>query len=282
MVNPDPEKKAVYYHYNPSRSAAVFKQLIGSYDGFIQSDAYIAYTSQNQQYQHTCALCWVHTRRLFASTLKNGDYMKGSEGYEIIERTVSSMADIFKIEKETRNLYNSSIEMDASSFIELRKKKTLPIIKKLTKYIAKHKKSISVDSSIKGAMGYYLNHIDDLKAYLECELLTPGNQISEQKVKSIINWRNNSLFAGSTAGAETGAVLSSLIQTAKMNGIEPTAYIKYLMKIVEENRGKESDVNDYSNHLPFNLSDDILMNLKVKQYSIMPKKQRISSKLYQK
>ena len=208
--------------------------------------------------------------------------MKGSEGYEIIERIVSSMADIFKIEKETRNLYNSSIEMDATSFIELRKKKTLPIIKKLTKYIAKHKKSISVDSSIKGAMGYYLNHIDDLKAYLECELLTPGNQISDQKVKNIINWRNNSLFAGSTAGAETGAVLSSLIQSAKMNGIEPTAYIKYLMKIVEENRGKETDVNDYSNHLPFNLSDDILMDLKVKQYSIMSKKQRISSKLYQK
>lgn len=282
MVNPDPAKKAVYYHYNRSRATAVFKKLIDNYDGYIQSDAYIAYTTQNQQYTHFVALCWVHARRVFATTLKSGDYLKGSKGYEIIEKIVSYMGDIFNKERETRSLYDNTLTMDAKEFIKLRKKETFPIIKNLTKYITKHKKSISVDANINDAMGYYLNHINELKVYLECEFLTPGNQIAEQKVKSIINWRNNSLFAGSETGAETGCILSSLIQTAKMNNIEPTSYIKYLMKVVEDNRGEELEEKDYSIHLPFNLSSDILMSLEVKKYSIMPKNQRISNKIVQK
>lgn len=282
MVNPDPEKRAVYYHYNPSRATSVFKDLIGDYDGYIQSDAYIAYTSNKQNYVHKSALCWVHARRVFATTLKSGDYVKGSEGYKIIETIVSYMADIFKIEKETRNLYDNDLSMDADKFIALRKKETLKVIKKLTKYITKYKNNMSVDSNINDAMGYYLNHIEALKVYLECEFLTPGNQIAEQKVKSIINWRRNSLFAGSEKGAETGAILSSLIQTAKMNNIEPTSYIKYLMKVVEENREVNLDECDYSIHLPFNLSAEVLMDLEIKNHSIMPKNQRILAKTIQK
>lgn len=281
MVNPDPEKRAVYYHYNSSRATSVFKNLIGDYDGYIQSDAYIAYTSEKQNYVHKSALCWVHTRRAFATALKSGDYAKGSEGYKIIETIVSYMADIFRIEKENRRKYDNDLAMDATQFINLRKKETLKIIKKLTKYITKYRNNISVDSNINDAMGYYVNHIDALKVYLECELLTPGNQIAELRAKSIINWRNNSLFAGSETGAETGAILSSLIQTAKMNNIEPNSYVKYLMKVVEENRGLELDESDYSIHLPFNLSTDILMDLEIKNHSVMPKKQRILAKTIQ-
>ena len=90
----------------------------------------------------------------------------------------------------------------------------------------------------------------------------------------IINWKNNSLFAGSPDGAVTGCVLETIIQTGKMNDLEPSFYLQYLMNVVKQNRLNKLENIDFKRHLTCDLDNILEASLINKNISILPKDKR--------
>ena len=112
-------------------------------------------------------------------------------------------------------------------------------------------------SSLLGtAVRYTLTHWERLVRYLDLAELTPDNNAAENAIRPFCLGRRNWLFSGSPKGAEASCTMYSLIQTAKLNGFDPFAYLYYVF-----NRAPQiTDENEWRELLPQNLDADTVKN----------------------
>ena len=208
----------VAYRFEDSRGAqCVARHLVG-FNGILQVDGYTAYTSlaktrakggNNETIQ--LAGCWAHLRRKFYDLHITGVSQAATD-------TVVAMSALWKVEDEVRG-------RDADTRATLRQQKSAVIVTGLFDLWERELRKISGKSKTADAIRYALSRRDALEQFLADGRVEIDSNIVERAIRPQTITRKNSLFAGSEGGGRTWATLATLLQTCKMNSVDPLAWL---------------------------------------------------------
>jgi transposase len=218
-----PEKKSVLFDYDPSRGRQVPLRLLhGFKNGYLQTDGYAGYNEVCRRNNLVQLGCWDHARRKFVESQQaqpTGKKVKVSKA----DMALSFINKLYSIEKTIK--YASNEERLAT-----RQAQSVPILNKLHAWLVKNKPRVATESLTGKAMTYLQNQWDKLKVYCTDGQLRISNIIAENAIRPFAVGRRSWLFADTPAGANASAALYSLIETAKLQGIEPYAYLNAIFK----------------------------------------------------
>ena len=210
---------AVVYTYAPGRSGAVAAALLKGYAGVLQTDAYAAYGQLADPKRGGGSLrqafCWAHWRRQWFDLAK-------SPPAPIADEALLRIAELYRIEAEICG--KSADERRA-----VRQRKTKPLADALKTWLENTLAQVAGGSSMANAIRYALNRWDGLLRFLDDGRVEIDSNTVERSMRPIVLTRKNALFAGSDEGAENWAMLASLIETCKLHGVNPEAYLNDLL-----------------------------------------------------
>jgi hypothetical protein len=201
---------AVAYTYAPGRGAVHLHALLKNYRGIVQCDGYAPYKKLPPE-RVTTAFCWAHVRRPFFEIARKGDA-------PIATQALLRIAQLYRIEDRIRG--KSPEERQAVRQVE-----SAPHVTALKSFLEKQLTRVSRKSPIAGAIRYALNHWQGLIRFLEDGRIDLDSNIIERSMRPQALTRKNALFAGHDNGAENWAIVASLIETCKLNNIDPQGYI---------------------------------------------------------
>lgn len=207
----------ILYHYSPSRGSEVISSTLNGFEGYLQSDGYTAYTKFAKTHlgKITTLGCWAHARRKFV------DITKVAPKKGVAFGAIKLIAELYKIERQAK--YDG---LSFEKIQEMRQKKSKPILEELKKFLLEHQDAVPPKSLLGKAISYTLKNWEHLIVYLERGDLEIDNNESERCIKPFAVGRKNWLFKGCVKGAESSAVIYSLIETAKSHGHNPYEYLK--------------------------------------------------------
>lgn len=211
----DPLSSAVYYEYHRGRTQEAADAFLGSYNGALQTDAYVCY--DNFSGKHIG--CMQHARGYFVKAKK----IEKKE----CKHVIGLMGKLYKIEKD---LKKTRAKLSDSDWFEKRRKTRLelsaPILEQLRLYLLKLKDRWLLEKHpMTIAINYMLRRYKVFTAYLEDGRYEIDNNPIERAIRPIAIGRRNWLFAGSHHGAKMAAVLLTVIQCCKTQGINPQQYL---------------------------------------------------------
>jgi hypothetical protein len=209
---------AVVYSYAPGRGHIHANALLGGYRGILQCDGYAAYKkfggSKSADPAVTLAFCWSHVRRGFYDLAK----AKAPIAIEALKR----IAALYAIEADIRG--KSAADRQAA-----RQAESKPLVAELHIWFEAQFAKLPARGPTAEAIRYALNHWDGLQRFLDDGRIELDNNSVERAMRPVALSRKNSLFAGSDEGGENWACLASLIETCKLNGVNPQAYFNDLL-----------------------------------------------------
>ena len=200
-----------WYRFTPDRTGAHPQKELASFTGDLQADAYAGYDKLYQSGHVTEVACWAHFRRKIFDIHKPRPTLLTTD---ILER----IAALYAIEAEVRGA-PPSVRQKA------RQERTKPLIAELRKILVDAHRRLSPKSVMAIAIAYGTKRWTALTRFLDNGSLEIDNNIAERSLRSIAIGRKNWLFAGSKIGGERAAAIYSVIETCKMNNVEPQAYI---------------------------------------------------------
>lgn len=227
-----PERPVVIFRYSPTREARVAQEILGRYQGYLQTDGYSGYELIGQQPGVRHLGCLVHVRRKFVEVQKGANSGKAGVAQEALDL----IGQLYGVERQA-----DAKKLDFEQRKALRDQESAPILKKLKAVLTERAKTTPPKSLLGQAITYALNQWDRLVVYLEDGRLRPDNNLAENAIRPFVVGRKNWLFSGSPRGAESSALLYSLIETAKANGLDPYAYLRFLFTELPKAR-LESDI----------------------------------------
>lgn len=210
------EPNCVIYNYTPTRSQTGPVTFLQGYKGYLQADAYSGYDILYKTKEIIEVACMAHARRkFFEITLVAKEPGLADTALEFIGK-------LYEIERRGR-----SLSVYERKFF--RKKYSKLILHCYWRWLKETRKRVLPKTPIAAALDYSLNHWVALTNYLRDGILKIDNNTSERAMKSVVIGRKNWLFSGSHEGAKRAAVLYSLIETCKLNGINPFYYLKEVL-----------------------------------------------------
>ena len=215
-----PEKPCIVFQYFPTRSGAVASKLLSNYKGFLQTDGYIGYETVGEREGIIHLGCWTHVRRKFVDVLKG---TKGTNKASVAKTMVDYIGELYGVEKRAR-----AENLTPEKIVELRAVESKPILDKIKKLLDEKGPTSPPKSLLGKAIYYALNQWPRLEIFLQDGRLRLDNNLAENSIRPFAIGRKNWMFMGSPRGANAGAGLYSLIETAKANGIEPYAYLRFI------------------------------------------------------
>lgn len=236
----DKDAPAVCYYYSPDRKGARPKAHLENYQGVLHADAYAGYdrlypNKDNPNSTISEAACWAHTRRKFYEvTVANNN--------AIIATTVlEQMSDIYKIEADIKGF-------DPVERLKERQLKSNILVEEFFKNIEEALSKLPQKGSTAKAIRYALNNKEALMRFLEDGKIEIDNNAAERAMRSVALGRKNWMFAGSDNGGNTAATFYTIIETAKLNNVNPWLYLSKVLSIIQDyNSNKLADL------LPWNL-----------------------------
>ncbi|WP_339060574.1 IS66 family transposase [Tepidibacillus marianensis] len=218
----------VLYDYQPSRSGDNAKAFLKGFKGYLQTDAYHGYdrllkeSKAGPPMEVTLVACFAHARRYFTETLK-AVADKQSYMYTSAYQGVKYIDDMFALEQELSNL---SFEQR----YEERLHRLKPMLEAYFAWIEKEYALALPKSTYGKAITYSFNQKEKLMNILEEGRLELSNNRAERAIKPFVIGRKNWLFTNTPAGAESSAIVYSIIETAKENKLIPFEYLRYLLE----------------------------------------------------
>jgi transposase len=254
-----PGKVVVIYIYAESRSGSVASDFLGDYRGYVQTDGYSGYDFLDRREGIIHAGCWAHSRRKFFKVVKASGgkgKVKNLQNFGKAGEALQTIRDLYGIEKKAREM-----ELPAELIYEERQKQSKPIIEKFELWLKEVTPKTPSNSLLGKALSYTLSQWPRLIRYLDDGIIRMDNNLVENDIRPFVVGRKNWLFFDQPGGAEAGAVLYSLIQTAKANGLEPYQYLLYLFdKLTGINVEDDEQMKAL---LPMNLTPEILAEHKM-------------------
>lgn len=196
----------VVFEYSPTHQEVYPIEFLKDFRGWLQGDAYGAY----DKVAATVVGCWAHARRYFFDAQKSDPARCAV--------ALGHIRELYKVEEAARNL-------TPAERLKLRKARSKKTIEELKKWMEAEELSILPESAMGEAFTYVRNQWDRLTRYLEDPDLSVDNNVSERTLRNVAIGRKNWLFAGSDEGGRRAAILYSVIESAKRNGVEPLAYL---------------------------------------------------------
>ena len=228
------EPAGVWFSFSPDRKAKWPAEHLREYEGILQADAYKGYENLYTDGKIKEAGCWAHVRRKFFEVDKNQP--DGFAG-EVLE----SIAALYGIEKDLRGV-------DAEKRKIARQARAGPLLEKLKRRFITVKAQVPKKLPLAQAIHYALVRWEAMVQYVNDGRIEIDNNAIERQIRPIAIGRKNYLFAGSDAGGDRAAMMYSLINTAKLNGLDPEAYLTQVLTVIAE-----YPVNRVDELLPWNM-----------------------------
>ena len=146
--------------------------------------------------------------------------------------TLEEIGKIYEVEETINGL-------DPDKRYQVRQERSKNLVEKLFINWKKYQKDLPNKSATGLAINYALNNEDALKRFLNDGKIEIDNNAAERAMRSIALGRKNWLFAGSDAGGETAAAIYTITETAKLNGINPQVYLKYILTQIQDHNAKK-------------------------------------------
>ena len=206
---------AVVYTYAPGRGAEHGLRPLAGYNGIVQCDGYAVYKQMSDPKREgggvTLAFCWAHLRRHFYDIAKSG-------AAPLAEEALQRIAALYAIEERIRG-------RNAGTRLAVRRAESQPLVAALKTWFEAQLARVSRKSVMAAALRYGLNHWDGLVRFLEDGRIEMDTNAVERSMRPIALSRKNALFAGHDEGARNWACIASLIETCKLNGVDPQAWL---------------------------------------------------------
>ncbi len=203
---------------SPSRRIAAGEHPqahLKSFHGVLQADAYAGFHPLYEGGRIVEAACWAHTRRKFHDILAATDSPTAADA-------VHRIGLFYAIEKQVRGR-PPEIRLAA------RQTRARPVMEDLRCWLDRTLQNLSTKSDMAEAIRYALSRWTALTRYLDDGTIEIDNNAAERALRVVALGRKNYLFAGSHAGGERAAAIYSLLGSAKLNGINPERYLRYIL-----------------------------------------------------
>ncbi|MEN8132076.1 MAG: IS66 family transposase [Pseudomonadota bacterium] len=213
-----PDQSVVLYDYDPGRGASVPTRLLAGFTGYLQTDGYDGYNAVVAKNELTHVGCMAHARRKFSEAVKaQGKKKKRGKAH----RGMALIQKLYRVEKQTRKL-------DPEDRHACREQDARPVFDELRTWLDESLLQVPPTSATGKALNYLNREWCKLICYLDDGRLEIDNNGAENAIRPFVVGRKNWLFSDSVKGVKASANLYSLIETAKANGLEPYAYLRYL------------------------------------------------------
>ena len=209
---------AVAYAYAPDRKAERPIAHLKGFAGILQVDGYGGYKVLAEKGDVQLAFCWAHVRRRFYELAAAGPAPIATE---MLER----IAELYRIETEIRGR-QAEIRRLA------RQEKTKPVLDALAPFLREKLQLISQKTRLAEAIRYTLSRWEGLCRFASDGRIEIDNNTVERSIRPLALTRKNALFAGSDGGAGHWAVIASLIETCKLNGVDPQVYLAAAITLI--------------------------------------------------
>lgn len=228
----------VAFTYAPGRGGQHAERILQGFGGVLQVDGYAGYNRLIAPDRvgpgiHL-AYCWAHARRKLIEITRTGPAPIAEEGVALIR-------ELYRIEAEIRGL-------PPVARLAVRQERSAPIISRINDWLTRHRARASAKSPLGEALAYIARYWDGLGRFLTDGRIEIDSNAVERTIRPIALSRKNALFAGHDAGAENWAVIASLIETCKLNGIDPHAWLVATLRAIVSGH-KQSRIRDL---LPWN------------------------------
>jgi transposase len=220
----------VAYRFEDSRSGDCAARHLGDYRGVLQCDGYAGYrklAGGPHSNRMRLAGCWAHLRRKFFDLHANGESV-------VATVTVSEMRQLWAVEDQVRG-------QPTQARLAARRASSVAIVQALFDLWERELPRISGKSKLAEAIRYARSHRAALELFLADGRVEIDSNIVERAIRPQAITRKNSLFAGSVGGGRTWAAVATMLQTCKMNDVDPYAWMKQTLERIA-NRWPNSDI----------------------------------------
>jgi len=211
-------RDAVFYRISSTRSAKAARPLLSGYRGVVMCDGYAAYkTLARAGPGFDLAHCWAHARRKF---------IEAESGYaEACKPLLEWIGKLFAIEREAPFSQMPECPETLELRRRLRDEHSRPLVREILTEARRIEKTVLSRSSLGKAVAYLLAHWQGLTRFLEDPRVPLDNNLAERQLRRVVLGRKNHYGSRSRRGTEVAALFYSLIDTAKLLGVEPRHYL---------------------------------------------------------
>lgn len=216
-------QEVVHFHFDPSRSSQVPKELLQGYRGYVVTDDYGGYDFLSGIDGVIRAQCWMHARRYFHRAWKAlGKAGRGG----IADQALTKIRKFYQLER-------SWADEPPDKRRALREEQLPVFLQDFHQWLQQAQEDVPPKGKTGVAIRHALKIWDGLQVFLQDGRLRPDNSPAENAIRPIAVGRKNFLFCQSVSGADATAILYSLVETAKLHGHNPFAYLSLVIAGVQ-------------------------------------------------
>jgi transposase len=215
----------VLYEYTQGRSGDYAKKFLKGFSGYLQTDGYAGYhklEESNNESSIVLSGCWSHARRKYDEALK-GISNKETTTALLTKQGLEYCNTLFRLERTIAD------EPSEVRYIK-RQEEALPVLDAYFTWCKKSAEIVLPKSLLGSAITYSLNQERYLRSYLLDGRLEMSNNRAERAIKPFVIGRKNWLFSNTPRGAESSAIIYSLVETAKLNDLNPVTYLQFILE----------------------------------------------------
>jgi transposase len=211
---------AVWYQFSPDRKGERPRAHLDGYSGILQADAYSGYCALYRDGRIVEAACWAHARRKYFDLFE-------LDRSPIAEEALMRIRALYAIEREIRGQIPTARQ-------SIRQTRARPLLISFKAWLEQTLSQVSQKSGIAKAIKYSLVHWQALTRYCDDGRIEVDNNTAERSIRPLVLGRRNYLFAGSDGGGESAAIIYSVIGTARLNDVEPFAYLRAVFERIAD------------------------------------------------
>ena len=226
----DGEPPIIIYKYSPTRAGDNAKEFLEGFLGYLMCDGYSGY---NKVPSAKRTACWAHVRRYLIDAIPKGkqlDYTQASvQGVMYVNR-------LFELEDKIRRNHAGNYEAIRQARLEKEK----PVVDGFLAWLKQQ--APTRGSRMAKAVTYIQNREPYLTTYLEDGKCSFSNNLSENAIRPFVVGRKGWLFSDTQAGAETSAIINTMVENAKANGVNVYQYLKLLLENQPNDRMSDAEM----------------------------------------